>query len=145
VGLKSNGTHHLLAYTGDVNLLGDKINATKKNTYTLIDAGRDIGLLAYAKKIKYVSSPECKKKMDDINIGQRSFQNVAQFIYLRTTVTKIKSNLEEIRRGLNSGKACYHSVQNLLPSRSLSQIIKDCTRLQMYLLFCMGAKLDLRR
>jgi hypothetical protein len=32
VGLKLNGTHQLLAYAADVNLLGDNIDITKKNT-----------------------------------------------------------------------------------------------------------------
>jgi hypothetical protein len=32
--------------------------------------------------------------------------------------------LEEIKRRLNSGNACYHSVQNLLSSRLLSKIVK---------------------
>jgi hypothetical protein len=44
VGLKLNGTHHLLAYTDDVNLLGDNINTIKKNTETLIDASKEVGL-----------------------------------------------------------------------------------------------------
>jgi hypothetical protein len=30
VGLKGNGTHQLLAYADDVNLLGDIIDTTKK-------------------------------------------------------------------------------------------------------------------
>jgi hypothetical protein len=32
VGLKFNGTHQLLVYADDVNLLEDKINTVKKNT-----------------------------------------------------------------------------------------------------------------
>jgi hypothetical protein len=31
VGLKLNGTHQILAYADDVNLLGDNIDTTKKN------------------------------------------------------------------------------------------------------------------
>jgi hypothetical protein len=37
VGLKLNGTHQLLAYADDVNLLGDIISTIKKNTEILID------------------------------------------------------------------------------------------------------------
>jgi hypothetical protein len=36
VGLKLNGTHQLLAYADDVNLLGDNMDTTEKITETLI-------------------------------------------------------------------------------------------------------------
>jgi hypothetical protein len=38
---------------------------------------------------------------------------VAHFKYLGTTVTDQNLIQEEIKRRLNSGKACYHSIQNL--------------------------------
>jgi hypothetical protein len=44
VGLKLNRTHQLLAYADDVNLLGDNIDSIKKNTGTLIYAGKEDGL-----------------------------------------------------------------------------------------------------
>jgi hypothetical protein len=44
VGLKLNGTHQLLVYAVDVNLLGDNIYAIMKNTETLIDASKEVGL-----------------------------------------------------------------------------------------------------
>jgi hypothetical protein len=37
VGLKLNGTHQLLVYADDMNLLGDNIDMIKRNTETLID------------------------------------------------------------------------------------------------------------
>jgi hypothetical protein len=42
---------------------------------------------------------------------------------LETTVTDENSGHEEIKWRLNSGNACYHSVQNMLSSRLLSKII----------------------
>jgi hypothetical protein len=44
VGLKLNWTHQLLAYTDDVNLLGDNVDTIRKNTETLIDASKEVGL-----------------------------------------------------------------------------------------------------
>jgi hypothetical protein len=44
VELKSNGTHQLLVSADDVNLLGDNIDTMKKNTQTLIEAGKESDL-----------------------------------------------------------------------------------------------------
>jgi hypothetical protein len=59
-----------------------------------------------------------------MKIANRSFQNVSQFKYLGTTVTLQNLIQEEIKRRLNSGNACYHSVQNLLSSWLLSKNLK---------------------
>jgi hypothetical protein len=57
----------------------------------------------------------------DIKTANRSFENVTQFIYLGTTVTNQSLIQDEIKRRLNSGKACYHSVLNIVSSRLLSK------------------------
>jgi hypothetical protein len=49
---------------------------------------------------------------------------VSQFKYLGTTVTNQNLIQEEIKRRLNSGNDCYHSVQTLLSSRLLSKNLK---------------------
>jgi hypothetical protein len=49
---------------------------------------------------------------------------VSQFKYLGTTVTNQNLIQEEIKRRLNSGNACYHSVQGLLSSRLLSKNVQ---------------------
>jgi hypothetical protein len=63
-------------------------------------------------------------KNHDTTTANRSFENVAQFRCLGTTVTDQNLIQEEIKRRLNSGNACYHSTHNLLSSRLLSKNIK---------------------
>jgi hypothetical protein len=52
--LKLNGTHQLLVYADDVNILGGSIHTIRKNTEALVRAGKEIGLEVNAKKIKYM-------------------------------------------------------------------------------------------
>jgi hypothetical protein len=126
VGLKLNGTHQLLAYADDVNLLGHNIDTINKNTETITDASKEVGLDANVQKTKYmlVFRNQNEGQNQDIKIGNRSFENVSQFKYLGMTVTNVNLIQEEIKRRINSGNACCHSVQNLLSSRLLSKNIK---------------------
>ena len=47
-----------------------------------------------------------------------------EFKYLGTALTDQNSVQEEIKGGLKSGNACYHSVQNLLSPSLLSKHTK---------------------
>jgi hypothetical protein len=47
IGLKLSGIHQLLVYADAVSLLGNKTGAMEKNTVTLIDASKEVGLHTY--------------------------------------------------------------------------------------------------
>jgi hypothetical protein len=122
VGPKLNGTHQLVAYADDVNLLGDNIDTIKKNTETLINVSKEVGLDINVQKTKYMmlSRHQNVGQNQDIKIA---IENVSQLKYLGTTVTNQNVIQEEIKR-LNSGNACCHSVLNLLSSNLLSKNLK---------------------
>jgi hypothetical protein len=52
MGLKLNGTHQLLAYADDMTLPGDDIETINKNTKTLVNASKGVGLKTETMKCK---------------------------------------------------------------------------------------------
>jgi hypothetical protein len=112
MGLKLNGTHQLIVYADDANLLRDNIDTIKKNTETVIDASKEVGLDVNTEKCKYMllSDHQNAGQTHDIKIANRCFENVEQFRYLGTIIKNQNLIQEEIKRRLNSGGACYNSV-----------------------------------
>jgi hypothetical protein len=81
----------------------------KKNTETFIVASKDVGVEINVAKTKYVL----------LSRHQEADQNWGIILtdclkYIRTTATNKDLFQEERMKRLNSGNACFHSLQDLL-------------------------------
>jgi len=124
--LKLNGTHQLLAYAVDVNILGGSIHTLKENAEALVAATRETGLEVSADKTKYMvkSRDQNAGRSHSVRNDNSIFERVEEFKYLGTTLTNQNSIPEEIKSRLRSGNTCYLSVQYLLSSRLLFKNLK---------------------
>jgi hypothetical protein len=84
VGLELNGTHQLLDYADYVNLLGDS-NKNNKREHRSRDA--DLEINAEKTKHMIMSRHPNSGQNQNIRTGNESFENVAKFKYLGTTLT----------------------------------------------------------
>jgi hypothetical protein len=95
-------------------------------TVETLEASRDIGLEINSEKTKYMimSRHLNSEQNQNIRIANESFEKLAKFKHLGTTLTNQNDIHDEIKSRLNSGNTCYHSVQNILSSRLKSKNLK---------------------
>ena len=79
--MKLNGTHQLLAYADDVNILGGGIHTLKENAEALVPATRENGLEVSANKTKYMvmSRDQNAGQNHRVRIDNNNFERVTEF------------------------------------------------------------------
>jgi hypothetical protein len=83
-----NGTYQLLAYADDMNLLWHNTDTTNKNTGTLIDASKEVGLEVNVEKTKYMF---CLVTRMQVKLGHKySKQNIRECVSLQIFDNDVK-------------------------------------------------------
>jgi len=97
--LKLNGTHQLLVYADDVNILGGSVHTVKENAKALIVVSKETGLEVNVDKTKYMvmSRDQNAGQSHSMKIDNSSFERVEEFkyTYLGTTSTNQNSILRK--------------------------------------------------
>ena len=77
-GLKLSGTHKLLAYADDVNILGGSVHTLKENAEALVAATRENGLEVSADKTEYMimSRDQNAGRIQSVRIDNSTFERV---------------------------------------------------------------------
>jgi len=106
-GLKLNGTHQLVVYAYDVNILGGSVHTTKKKTEALVVDSKEVGLEANADKTKCmaISRDQNAGRSHNMKTDNSSFEMMEEFKYLGTNLTNQNSIQEEIKSRVKSGNA----------------------------------------
>jgi hypothetical protein len=80
-GSKLNGTHQLLAYADDVNILEGSIHTLKENVEVSVAATREIGVEIIADKNKYIfmSRDQNAGRSHSVSINNSTFERVEEF------------------------------------------------------------------
>jgi len=87
-GSKLNGTHQVLAYADDVNILGGSVDTVKKNAESLVAATKANGLEVNAHETKFmiVSRDQNAGRIHSMKTDNSSIESVEELKYLGTTL-----------------------------------------------------------
>jgi Reverse transcriptase (RNA-dependent DNA polymerase). len=120
LGLDMNGTHQVLAYADDVNLIGDDIRI-ERNADVLLNACNDIGLAVKTGKTKYMEVGRHRDMTANEHsvVGSNSYENVKIFITFRLFI-----NISKFYQLVNLRKEIHVIIQSKHVSRILSKNLK---------------------
>jgi len=86
-GLKLNGTHQLLAYAGDFNMLGGSVHTIEKNTRSFSSRETELEINANIAKNMVMSRDQYAGRSRNITTEHSSSEWAEEFIYLGTFLT----------------------------------------------------------
>jgi len=91
--LKLNGIHQVLVKANDVNILGGRVHAIKKNTEALVVATEENGLELNADKTKYMvmSRDQNAGQNHNVKTDNKFFERARDFQYLETIISNPNS------------------------------------------------------
>lgn len=114
------------AYADDINITARNKRALKEAFAEMEEAAREVGLVVNEGKTKYMVMEKRGERViqQPLICGSHSFEGVAAFKYLGTTITETNDRGNEIKQRIQAGNRSYYSLRKILSSKAISRKLK---------------------
>ena len=123
-GIRWNFTSMLedLDFADDIVLVSSKYEHIQNKTNRLVDNAGRLGLKLNATKCKVMRMNT--QREDKVMIGREEVQDVGEFVYLGTTVTKEGGGTEDIKKRLSKARGAFFNLKKIWNTRSIGRNTK---------------------
>ena len=91
-------------------------------TNRLVDNAGRVGLILNAQKCKVMTINT--RREDTLMIGREEVEDVGEFVYLGTTVTKEGGGTEDIKEHLSKARGAFFNLKKIWNTRSIGRTTK---------------------
>ena len=123
-GIRWNFTSTLedLDFADDIVLISSKYEHVQSKTNRLVDNTGRVGLKLNAQKCKGMRMNS--RREDKVMIGREEVEDVEEFVYLGSTVTKEGGGTEDIKKRLSKAQGAFFNLRNIWNTRSIGRNTK---------------------
>ena len=123
-GIRWNFTSTLedLDFADDIVLISSKYEHVQSKTNRLVDNAGRVGLKLNAQKCKVMRMNS--RREDKVMIGREEVEDVEEFVYLGSTVTKEGGGTEDIKKRLSKAQGAFFNLRNIWNTRSIGRNTK---------------------
>jgi hypothetical protein len=123
-----NKETQLLAYAGDIDIVGRSQSAVRNAYLALEGEAAKVGLKINEQKTKYMIAARNDTTIRDegqsVAIGDKHFEVVKEFVYLGSLMTPTNDASLEIQRRIQTANRCFFGLRKHLRSSHLSRQTK---------------------
>jgi hypothetical protein len=117
-----------LAYADDIDIVGRSQSAVRDAYLALEGETAKVGLKINEQKTKYMIAARNDRTIRDVGqsvaIGDKQFEVVKEFVYLRSLMTPTNDVSMEIQRRIQTANRCFFGLRKHLQSSHLSRQTK---------------------
>ena len=108
-----------LDFADDIVLVSSKYEHIENKTIRLVHNAGRLGLKLNVQKCKVMRMNT--QREDKVMIGREEVEDVEEFVYLGTTVTKEGGGIEDIKKRLSKARGAFFNLKKIWNTRSIGR------------------------